>query len=135
MRKSKWFIYTVLVGITPVLTRLLIFSIAQSATKDFIFQSEDFIALGLVVNITNINELEHENMEDDVAKAWKTRAVGMSVVSLILFTVLFSIICFNDLNTSVFNINKIRISSIVLSMTSVIFSYSIFNHLSSLSST
>ena len=74
-KKIKWFIYTVLVGMIPIISRLLITSIINKEDVTF-FVATDFIALGLVLHISIINELEHLNNEVD----WRTIQNGMSIV-------------------------------------------------------
>ena len=58
MIKTKWFIYSLIVGLIPFLARLCIFITLKNKSFNFIFVPIDFIILGLVLNITNINELE-----------------------------------------------------------------------------
>jgi hypothetical protein len=126
MRKTRWFIYTVLVGLIPFFARVLIYSVAPAATTGFVIQESDFIALGLVLSITNINELEQQTAVDAV---WRTRSLGLSVLMIIFFAVLFAVSAFHALNQSVFDITRIKAAAILLSLVSVLFSYSIYDNL------
>ena len=61
--KSKWFVYTVLVGLIPIASRLLIWVTSKAGTVPA-FAPQDFVAFGLVLHITAINELEHVSKVD-----------------------------------------------------------------------
>lgn len=65
---SKWLAYTFLVGLIPVLMRLLAWAVT---TPDHVspFAPQDLVAFGLVLHVSIINELEHNSRED---KDWKT---------------------------------------------------------------
>jgi hypothetical protein len=58
-KMANWLTYSVLVGLIPFISRVIIYLILQSKTSSFLFNEMDFISLGLVLHITNINELEH----------------------------------------------------------------------------
>ena len=57
-KKIKWLIYTVLVGLIPILSRLLIWLVTKEGTVEML-NASDFVAFGLVLHISNINEIEH----------------------------------------------------------------------------
>jgi len=95
----------------------------------FLFNAIDFIILGLVLNITNINELESKKFDD---KQWKTRCIGLSIIFIILYAVFLAISAFNELSPGLFDINAILLSSIVFSTTSALFGFSIFNRLNNI---
>ncbi len=57
-KKVKWLIYTVLVGLIPILSRFLVWGVTEPGIVSFITAS-DFIAFGLILHISNINEIEH----------------------------------------------------------------------------
>ncbi|WP_141758568.1 hypothetical protein [Duganella sp. HH105] len=56
--KSKWFTYTLLVGLLPISARLVVWAAAKAGRVSAITAS-DFITLGLVLHISVINEVEH----------------------------------------------------------------------------
>jgi branched-subunit amino acid transport protein len=122
----KWAVYTVLLGLTPILTRILIISLTSNVPFPSWIQSGDIISFGLILVITNINILEHEKHVDE---AWKTRNIGISLLLTVLFAALFAATCFHELNSSVLDINKIKAASVILSLSSGIFSYAIWDHL------
>ena len=55
-KKVKWLIYTVLVGLIPMLSRLLVLTVTQPGVVSLI-EASDFIAFGLILHISNINEI------------------------------------------------------------------------------
>ena len=127
MKKTKWLIYTVLIGLIPFLIRTLITLFDRTATIDYWLNEADFIVLGLVLNLTNINELEDKDFEN---KIWKTKNIGISVVFIALFSAILAIVAYADFKLSV-DIDKsmVKKCSIGLALVSFVFSYSIYNRL------
>lgn len=122
-KKIKWLIYTVLVGFIPIISRLL----AWSVTKDGLIEMlspADFIVFGLVLHISNINEIEHfSEMEHD----WKTIYNGLSIAFIAFYSVLLTI---SLITGDSVNINSLTYCSISLSTVSFMLSYSIYYKLS-----
>ena len=90
-KKVKWLIYTVLVGLIPILIRLFIYFVINNNSIDLLSAS-DFISLGLVIHISIINEIEHFEYSDT---SWKTITNGMSIVFITIYSVLFALIIIN----------------------------------------
>jgi uncharacterized membrane protein len=130
MKKTKWLIYTVLIGLIPFLIRTFIALFDKTGTIDYWLNESDFIILGLVLNLTNINELEDKDFED---KVWKTRNIGFSVVSIALFSAILAIVTYSDFKTNP-DLDKftVKACSIALALVSFLFSYSIYNRLNTL---
>ena len=126
--KIKWLIYTVLVGLIPVLSRALIWFISQNRTMDFLSAS-DFVAFGLILHISNINEIEHFN---DSEKAWKTIQNGISIAFISFYSVLFACSLLDQSNPGLINVGAITSLSIVLSFTSFLISFTVYNRISKL---
>jgi len=76
-KKAKWLIYTVLVGMLPIIFRILIYMIMKEKKIALIMHESDFVAFGLILHITNLNELEHIKIDD---KSWKTIQNGISII-------------------------------------------------------
>ena len=66
-KKIKWLIYTVLVGLIPIISRFLVWGVTQAGTVS-ILAASDFIAFGLILHISNINEIEHLSDSDKSCK-------------------------------------------------------------------
>lgn len=127
MRKTKWFIYTVLIGLIPLFIRTIIFLFDKTATTEFWINEFDFIVLGLVLNLSNINELEDKEMKDVI---WKSKCIGFSIISIVLLSAIFAIITYANFRMNP-DINRITVKSCSfgLMFVSLIFSYSIYHRL------
>lgn len=123
-KKLKWLIYTVLVGLIPIISRLFIAAIINKDDVNYIVPS-DFIALGLVLHISIINELEHLENNND----WKTIQNGLSICFIAIYSVLFSLVVFNEEITSTINNHALIISSCFLVFASLVISFSVFHRL------
>ncbi len=126
--KIKWLIYTVLVGLIPILSRALIWFISQNRTMNF-FNSSDFVAFGLILHISNINEIEHFN---DRERSWKTIQNGISIAFISFYSVLFACSLLGQSNPGLINEDAITHLSIVLSFASLFISFSVYHTISKL---
>lgn len=130
MKKTKWLIYTVIIGLIPFLIRTFIWLFDKTATVNYWLNESDFIVLGLVLHLTNINELEDRDIED---KIWKTKNIGISVIFISVFAAILAIVTYGDFKVNT-DLDKTMIkgSSIILAVVSFIFSFSIYNRLTTL---
>lgn len=114
----------------PFIIRSFIALFDKTGTVEYWINETDFIILGLVLNLTNINELEDKDFED---KIWKTRKIGYSVVSIAVFSSILAIVTYSDFKQNQ-DLDKTMVKgcSIALSFVSFIFSYSIFNRLNTI---
>jgi len=130
MKKTKWLIYTVLIGMIPFLIRSFISLIDKTATLEYWLNETDFIVLGLVLNLANINELEDRTFDDIL---WKTKKIGFSLISIAFFSAILAIVTYSDFKKSP-DLDRLILKScsILLALVSFIFSYSIFNRLNTL---
>jgi hypothetical protein len=123
-KKIKWLIYTVVIGLIPILARLLISFITEGKI-DYI-NSSDIIIFGLILHISNINELEHYTKDTD----WKTIQNGMSIVFIILYAILLVAVLFSEIEPNIIKNELINYISIPLSIVSFLISYSIYDRIS-----
>jgi uncharacterized membrane protein len=131
MIKFKWLIYTVIIGLIPFLIRTFIYLIDKTCTIDYWFNETDFISLGLILNLGNINELEDKDFED---KLWKTKNIGFSIILVLFLAILFAFISYADLRRDAnFDYLRIKLFAISISLISFALSYSIYNKLNKLS--
>ncbi len=124
--KIKWLIYTVLVGLIPVFLRLLIWTVLQNRTMDFL-NAADFVAFGLVLHISNINQIEHFN---NLEKAWKTIQNGLSIAFISFYSVLFACSLLGQSNPGLINVRSITYFSIGLSFVSFLISFIVYDRIS-----
>ena len=131
MKKTKWLIYTVIIGMIPFLVRTFIYIFSKSSTWEFWINEGDIIAFGLALNLTNLNELEDQAHVDKEWKAWK---IGLSVVQILIYTSIFAVVNYSDLrNDKDLNRSLLKICSLILAFGTFLFSYSIYNRLNTIS--
>ena len=92
---AKWFFYTFLAGLIPFFARLFVYFSNQPLPGDFLLNGGDFAALGIVMNITIINEFGNVLLGDDSIKTW---FIGSSSIFLILYGMI--IFCILDKSLS-----------------------------------
>jgi len=122
-KKSKWLIYTVLVGLIPILSRFIVWIVTKKGTVE-IFSPSDFIAFGLVLHISNINEIEHFS---GIEKQWKTAQNGVSIAFIAFYSVLFALTL---IGANIVDVTAITICTIGLSIVSFFISYSVYDKIS-----
>lgn len=121
--KVKWLIYTVLVGLIPILARMLVWAVTKEGVVKLISPS-DFIAFGLVLHISNINEIEHASA---VGRDWKTAQNGISIAFIAFYSVLFSLAVAGP---DIVNVDAIERCTMLLSVISLVISYSVYHRIS-----
>lgn len=122
MTLARWAIYTVFLALIPVLIRLLILVLATPPARWF--SEGDVITFGLILVITNISALESGTQ---LEANWKTKQMGLSLLLIATFATLFAITCFQELQPGLFRRDRLLAACLVLSLVSVLYSYSIWN--------
>ena len=125
-KKIKWLIYTVLVGLIPILSRLFVWGVTESGVVSVIVAS-DFIAFGLILHISNINEIEH--LTDD-EKSWKTVQNGTSIAFIAFYSVLFALIMISEGIPKFIDAEAIKNCAVGLAVISFLISFSVFHRIS-----
>lgn len=108
----------------------MIYFLFRGINEVYIFNEVDIVTFGLVLHLSNINELEGRSKGDKIWKTWNT---GISKVMLIILSALLGLAYISDIlpNTAI-NKSAIKIMAGVLGIASFFFSYSIFNRLNKL---
>jgi CRISPR/Cas system CMR-associated protein Cmr3 (group 5 of RAMP superfamily) len=125
-KKVKWLVYTVLVGLIPILSRILVWGVTEPEIVSFLTAS-DFIAFGLILHISNINEIEH--LSDD-EKSWKTIQNGTSIAFIAFYSVLFALIMVSEGMPSFIDKEVIINCTVGLASISLLISFSVFHRIS-----
>ena len=129
MRKTKWIIYTALIGLMPFLIRLFVFMLSANREWGLLFNPVDFIFLGLTLNLTNLNELNNEKLEPIL----KLKFEGYSVIQIILLSGILGILYFAEQSQKdVLDKTIALVCAIAFCLLSFIFSNAIMNKLNSL---
>lgn len=122
-KKAKWLAYTVLVGLIPIICRMIAWLVTKSGTVELL-ASSDFVALGLVLHISIINEMEHVSSEE---QDWKTIQNGVSILFIVAYGVLFT---FTLLGDKLVDNSAMTKSAIVIAAISLAISYAVFDRIS-----
>jgi hypothetical protein len=125
-KKIKWLVYTVLVGLIPILSRLIVWIVTKKGSIDLL-SSSDFVAFGLVLHISNINEIEHFY---EVGREWKTVQNGISIAFIAFYSVLFALTLVGE---TIIDAQATMICTVVLSFVSFLISYSVYDRVSKMS--
>lgn len=121
---TKWFWYTVIIGLIPILLRLFSSLIIDGVA---IVKAADFIAVGFVLHISIFNELEH--MSGD--QTWKTVSNVGSICAIVIYGGLMFLLLIEESGYDKINVDSLTNSSIVLAVCSFILCFVIFFRLSS----
>jgi hypothetical protein len=121
MTKTKWAIYTVVLGLVPILSRLLIAALSKGPISPV--EASDVVGFGFVLAITNISSLEHAT---NVDPGWKTQSIGISLIGVALLSIVFVASC---LPAEQFDRSKTLWSACALSATALLHSYSVCHRL------
>ena len=127
-RKIKWLTYTVLVGLIPVLVRLLVWAVSQNRDMD-VFHAADFVVFGLILHISIINEIEH--LQDD-QRSWKTIHNGTSIVFITVYGALFASHVWGQSNPGSIDAAILLYFAFGLSLFSALIGYSVYDRVSKL---
>jgi len=126
--KSKWLAYTVLVGLLPIFSRFLVWVVTKEGSIEP-FAPQDFIAFGLVLHISNINEIEHLVGAD---RAWKTAQNGISACLIAIHGVL---LCLTLIGGEAVDRQAIMSCVAIIALASLGFSYALFTRISEIALT
>lgn len=119
---NKWLTQTLLVGLIPVLDRLLMWA-ATTTGRVAPLVASDFITLGLVIHISILNEGTHLLIREQAA-----RALLNSICTLFItcYGVLYTLIIFSEHNTELIDIPFVLKTSLVLCLGSAAFGLILF---------
>lgn len=129
MRKTKWIIYTVLIGLMPFFIRVFVFMLSVNREWSLLFNPVDFIFLGLTLNLTNLNELNNEKFDPIL----KLKFEGYSVIQIVILSGVLGILYFAEQSQKeILDRIVALVCAIAFSYLSFLFSNAIMNKLNSL---
>ncbi|WP_374580240.1 hypothetical protein [Pseudoduganella sp.] len=108
--KSKWFAYTLLIGIIPMLARLLVWATTTSGHIEPI-ASADLIALGLVLHTSTINEIARL---PERRRNWKTLHIGMAILLIAMYGALYTLALIGDNLEGIVSRSALLTSSLIV---------------------
>jgi hypothetical protein len=112
---NKWLAHTLLVGLIPVLTRLLMWAAATGAHIQPLAAS-DFITLGLVVHVSMLNEAGHLLVPD---KALRALLNSTCTLFITCYGALYTLSTLGERNAELINVPTVLAMSIALCVASV----------------
>jgi hypothetical protein len=126
MKRRKWLIYTVLVGLLPTLMKIFIAISDKHGSLTYCINEGDIVLLGLVLNLSNLNELEAVKIEDQQWKGW---IFGISIIFIALFSAIYMLSSYADYKGIVdYNRVNIKVAAIFLSVVSFFLGLTLYNH-------
>ncbi len=129
IKKTRWIFSTVIIGLLPFILRLSIYLVSEKSDINFLMAGSDFAILGLVLNLTNINEIEHK-----VGDHWKSLIIGVSIVLIAFCAGFLALSYVSDLpGQNLIRREVIFYIALGLGAVSLIFSYSVYNMIQKLS--
>ncbi|GGD72845.1 hypothetical protein GCM10011514_41170 [Emticicia aquatilis] len=122
MRRIKWGIFTVLIGLLPFFARLIIYLTIKNVQPIYLLNEIDLTAFGLVLHVTNLNDLTENYIGEE---KWKYSNIGLCILFVIVYAFFLSITYFAEIDTDgkYADRNSIKICSFVLSLVSLGYSY------------
>jgi hypothetical protein len=119
---NKWLIHTLLVGLIPILTRLMTWA-TTSGGKVEALAAPDFITLGLVIHVSIINEMEHAQRITPESKALLN---GICLVFITLFGALYALAAISEHHGELIDVSLVLRSSIGFCVGSTVLGLSLF---------
>lgn len=123
---SKWLAYTFLVGLIPVLVRLLTWSVAVDGRVQPLF-APDFVTFGLVLHISLINETEYLPAN---ASTFKTLQNGVSIVFVTLYSAIYAVTVICERTPGLLSLLSTLRASVVLAFCSSVYCLAVCGWLS-----
>lgn len=82
----QWFIYTVAIGLVPMMMRAVAWGLTKVNIDAVVVA--DFIAFGLVLHVSMINQLERSHSDDE---QWKRLINGSSILFIVFYAAMYVI--------------------------------------------
>ncbi|QJD92375.1 hypothetical protein HH213_21125 [Duganella dendranthematis] len=123
---NKWLIHTLLVGLIPILTRLLSWATTTTGTVDPL-ATVDFITLGLVMHVSILNETAHIPTLDNASK---TLLNSISTVFIATYGALYAVATIGEHNAELINVSAVLTGSVGLCAVSTTLGFILFQHFS-----
>ena len=124
--KLRWLIYTVLFGMAPIFLRLLVGLFVSGDKSVPYFSASDFIAFGIVLQVSIFNEIRYYELSD---ADWKHRMMGVSALFMVLYSGLYVLLLMSEVFDGV-NVRAVLYSAIVSSVVSFLLCLCFYDRMS-----
>lgn len=122
--KWRWLVFTVLFGMVPIIIRLMVGGL-DSASRVPLFAASDFIALGIVLQVSLFNEMRYTSLDDF---DWKQVMLGASALYMLVYAVLYVLLLVSEFDKQI-NAQMILYISMVLSFVSLLLCWAVYDRL------
>lgn len=130
--KLRWLVYTVIFGMAPILIRLVVslFVIAEDESNGInYFAASDFIAFGIVLQVSIFNEIKYHDLTDI---EWKHRMMGISALFMLVYSSLYVLLLLSEIFSRI-NTNALLYVSMTFSLTSLLLCYAFYDRMTAAS--
>jgi hypothetical protein len=110
-RRLRWIVYTVMVGFIPIVSRGFAWPVTRDGAVEPVAAS-DFVALGLILQISTINEMEHAN----ASAALRTVQHGLAVMFISIYSALYAFVLVGDTIVDTVALGRCAIGLALLSL-------------------
>ncbi|WP_268265815.1 hypothetical protein [Pseudomonas morbosilactucae] len=124
--KLRWLIYTVLFGMAPIFLRLLVGSLVVGDKVVVYFSASDFIAFGIVLQVSIYNEIRYHDLSD---ADWKHRMMGVSALFMLFYSGLYVMLLISEVFEGI-NLSALLYSSMISSMVSLLLCLCFYDRMS-----
>lgn len=124
--KGRWLLFTVIFGMIPIFFRMIVYGFVDGDKTVEPFSAADFIAFGIVLQVSVFNEMKFVQDEDD---QWRRLFMGSAALFLTFFSGLYLLVLFSEINSNV-NLALILIVSAALDIVSVLLYWAVYDRLS-----
>jgi len=136
MKRSKWVLYTVGLGASPLLARFLLAYLLAPTHKMQAVSVTDVIGFGLLLCVASITLLEYGGAAD---QSWNGKHLALAVLNVIFLVIAFAASCVLESGTQLLSaqpdpIVKVTVLSALLTMGALIQNYAVSDRLEKTSS-
>ncbi|WP_416467869.1 hypothetical protein [Pseudomonas sp. LFS044] len=96
--RRRWLLFTVVFGMIPIFFRLSTYLFLNDAGSFQPFTASDFIALGIVLQVSVFTEMKYTTSDDD---HWRQLFTGCAALFLTLFSAFYLLVLFSELGTNI----------------------------------
>lgn len=117
----NWLLINLITAFLPILIRIIVFILSGEINFINIINPFDYVIVGLVLGVNNINELMHFPKSKE---SWTIPFMRISWIEIILFSLTFAYLTYiYEFNKIDIIDNRIKFASMFLGITSISISY------------
>lgn len=126
MNRLEWFISTILLGLAPTMLKAVIILLMKDKDWSLVINSIEFATFGIIVSVTSLNELIRKKQSK--SSNWYLLRSSLAALSLVLLSIFLAFASASDFqdDVSIFDANALIYATIILSISSGVLSYSIY---------